>query len=143
RMIVSVDGKPALDVKVGSTAWSDYAADLPLSDGAHALTVRFDNDAVTTTCDRNLLVDRVQLTSVAARPLPGAALYVDPSSQAQPFAGADPLIAKISGQPQAFWFGGWSGDVRTAVDSVVSAASVAGRVAALVAYDIPQRDCGS
>ena len=26
-------------------------------------------------------------------------------------------------QPQAFWFGGWSGDVRTAVGSVVSAAA--------------------
>jgi len=143
RMIVSVDGKPALDVKVGSTAWSDYAADLPLSDGAHALTVRFDNDAVTTTCDRNLLVDRVQLTSVAARPLPGAALYVDPSSQARTASFSDPLLTKIADQPQAFWFGGWSGDVRSAVNSVVTAAAGAGRVPALVAYNIPQRDCGS
>jgi endoglucanase len=143
RMIVSVDGRVALDVKVSATTWTDYAADLPLNDGAHSLAVRFDNDYRTGTCDRNLLVDRVQLTSVAARPLPGAALYVDPHSQAQAFAAGDALIAKIAGQPQAFWFGDWSGDVQSAVGSVVSAAAAAGRVPALVAYDIPQRDCGS
>jgi endoglucanase len=143
RMVVAVDGRTALSVSVGSTQWSDFAADLPLADGPHALTVRFDNDYRSTTCDRNLLVDRVQLTSVAARPLPGAALYVDPASQARSFAAADPLIAKIAGQPQAFWFGDWSGAVQPAVDAVVSAAASAGRVPALVAYDIPQRDCGS
>jgi len=134
RMIVSVDGRTALDVSVKATSWTDYAADLPLDDGLHSLTVRFDNDYRSATCDRNLLVDRVALTSVAARPLPGAALYVDPSSRAN---------AKIAAQPQAFWFGGWSGDVRTAVGSVVSAATTAGRVPVLVAYNIPQRDCGS
>jgi endoglucanase len=134
RMIVSVDGRVAVDVQVGATSWTDYAADLSLADGGHTLTVRFDNDARTATCDRNLLVDRVTLTSIAARPLPGAALYVDPAS---------PANAKIASQPQAFWFGGWNGDARSAVDKVVSAAAAAGRVPVLVAYDIPQRDCGS
>ena len=143
RMIVKVDGATALDVTVGSTSWTDYAADLPLSDGAHAITVRFDNDYLSATCDRNLLVDRVQLTSVAARPLPGASLYVDPYSAAKSYAATDPLIAKIAGQPQAFWFGEWSGDVQRSVNSVVTAADAANRVPALVAYDIPLRDCGS
>ena len=143
RMIVSIDGRVALDVKVTATTWTDYAADLALNDGAHTLTVRFDNDYRTASCDRNLLVDRVQFTSVAARPLPGAALYVDPHSQAQAYAASDTLIAKIAGQPQAFWFGDWSGDVQSAVSAAVSAAAAAGRVPALVAYDIPQRDCGS
>src|SRR5215210_1009481 len=45
RMIVSVDGRVALDTLVGSTTWSDFAADLSLADGPHTLTVRFDNDA--------------------------------------------------------------------------------------------------
>jgi endoglucanase len=134
RMVVSVDGRVALDVKVGSTSWSDYAADVALSDGPHSLAIRFENDYRSAVCDRNLFVDRVLLTSVAARPLPGAALYVDPASHAN---------AKIAAQPQAFWFGGWSADVRTAVSAVVSAAAAAGRVPALVAYNIPQRDCGS
>jgi endoglucanase len=134
RMVVAVDGRTAIDTAVGSTGWTDVAADLALADGPHAVTVRFANDTRTATCDRNLFVDRIVLTSVAARPLPGAVLYADPAS---------PAKAKISGQPQAFWFGGWSGDVRAAVGAVVSAAAAAGRVPALVAYDIPQRDCGS
>ena len=143
RMVVSVDGRVALDTKVGSTSWSDYAADLPLTDGAHTLAVRFANDYLAPGCDRNLIVDRVQLTSVAARPFPGAGLYVDPKSAAQGYASSDALIAKIAAQPQAFWLGDWSGDVRAAVSSVVGAASAAGRVPTLVAYDIPERDCGS
>ena len=134
RMIVSVDGHIALDVNVGATSWTDYAADLPLSDGSHALGVRFDNDFNSATCDRNLLVDSIRLTSVAARPLPGAALYVAPTTGLNP---------KIAAQPQATWFGEWSGDIRTAVNAAVSAAATAGRVPVLVAYDIPQRDCGS
>jgi hypothetical protein len=134
RMTVSVDGRVALDVNVTATSWTDYAADLALNDGSHSLTVRFANDYRSASCDRNLLVDRVTLTSIAARPLPGAALYVDPASHAN---------AKIAAQPQAFWLGGWSGDVRTAAGNVVSAAAAAGRVPTLVAYDIPQRDCGS
>jgi endoglucanase len=151
RMVVAVDGRTALDVQVGATSWTDYAADLPLSDGSHSITVAFTNDALSSSCDRNLFVDRVTLTSVAARPLPGAALYVDPNSQAKAQADAwrtsDPtdaaLLDKIAGQPQAFWLGDWSGDVRSAVDGIVSAAAAQGRVAALVAYDIPLRDCGS
>jgi endoglucanase len=143
RMIVSVDGRVALDVNVSATSWTDYAADLALDDGAHTLTVRFDNDFRNSTCDRNLFVDNVRLTSVAARPLPGAALYVDPHSQAQAYAAGDALIAKIAGQPQAFWFGDWSGNVQNAVGAVTGAAAAASRVPVLVAYDIPQRDCGS
>jgi hypothetical protein len=134
RMTVSVDGRVALDVNVTATSWTDHAADLALNDGSHSLTVRFANDYRSASCDRNLLVDRVTLTSIAARPLPGAALYVDPASHA---------TAKIAAQPQAFWLGGWSGDVRTAAGNIVSAAAAAGRVPTLVAYDIPQRDCGS
>jgi endoglucanase len=47
----------------------------------------------------------------------------------------------IASRPQAFWFGGWNTDVRADVDRVMTAA--AGRVPALVAYNIPQRDCGA
>jgi endoglucanase len=151
RMVVAVDGRTALDVQVGATSWTDYAADLPLADGAHTLTVRFANDYLRTGCDRNLFVDRVQLTSVAARPLPGARLYVDPNTgaaaQANQWRTSDPadaaLLDKIATQPQAAWFGDWSGDVRSAVSAYVSAAAAAGGVPQLVAYDIPERDCGS
>lgn len=49
---------------------------------------------------------------------------------------------KIAGNSQAQWFGGWSGDILTAVGNAVNTASSAGAVPVLVAYNIPQRDCG-
>jgi endoglucanase len=48
---------------------------------------------------------------------------------------------KIASQPQADWFGDWSGDVRSAVASRVSTIATAGALPVLVAYNIPIRDC--
>lgn len=67
----------------------------------------------------------------------GYGLYVNPS------LAADGRPAQITSQPTASWFGGWSGDVRSAVSQIVSAASAQGKLATLVAYNIPGRDCGS
>lgn len=53
------------------------------------------------------------------------------------------LVAKIAAQPQASWYGGWSGDITTAVRNYVDAADRAGAVPLLVAYNVPNRDCGS
>lgn len=82
--------------------------------------------------------------------LPGASLYLDPYSSARKQADlwradrpADAAqMDRIAGTPQAFWLGEWSGDVRATVDGIVSAAARAGTVPVLVAYNIPQRDCG-
>jgi len=52
------------------------------------------------------------------------------------------LVAKIAAQPQASWYGGWSGDIKTVVASYVNAAERAGALALLVAYNVPNRDCG-
>src|SRR5919197_1546088 len=133
RLAVTIDGVPAIDTAVGS-AWNEYAADRSLADGSHALVLR----RVSGSCP--VLVDRVVATSVAARPLPGAALYVDPNSQAR--AAGDPRLEPIASRAQGFWFGGWNADVRADFSRVVGAAAAAGRVPVLVAYDIPQRDCG-
>lgn len=67
----------------------------------------------------------------------GKALYVDPTlaRQGRP--------AAIATQPIASWFGGWNADIKTDVNAVVSAASSQGKLAALIAYNIPKRDCGS
>jgi endoglucanase len=48
---------------------------------------------------------------------------------------------KIASQPQADWFGDWSGDVRSAVSNRVSTITSAGALPVLVAYNIPVRDC--
>lgn len=52
------------------------------------------------------------------------------------------LFGKIAAQPQASWFGGWSGDIATAVGNYVNAAERAGQLPVLVAYNVPNRDCG-
>ncbi len=84
-------------------------------------------------------------------PLAGAKLYVDPYSaakkQADAWRSTRPVDAaqldKIAGRPQGDWFGEWSGDIETAVSNRVGSAAAAGAVPVLVAYNIPQRDCGS
>jgi endoglucanase len=50
---------------------------------------------------------------------------------------------KIAGQPQADWFGDWSGDIQSAVSARVTQIASSGALPILVAYDIPLRDCGS
>jgi endoglucanase len=82
--------------------------------------------------------------------LAGASLYVDENSAARRQADAwkserpsDAMqIEKIARAPQAVWLGEWSGDVRAAANAVVSTATAVGQVPVLVAYNIPQRDCG-
>jgi len=53
------------------------------------------------------------------------------------------LMDRIAQQPMAKWFGGWSGDIRRAVSSVVDQAARQATTPVLVAYNIPNRDCGS
>jgi endoglucanase len=85
-----------------------------------------------------------------ANPFAGIAVYRTPYSNAEnaqrrlektnPAEAA--LVAKIAQQPQASWFGSWSGDIKTAAGNYVDAAERAGQLALLVAYNIPDRDCG-
>ncbi len=77
-------------------------------------------------------------------------LYVDPNSNARKQAdgwrssrSSDAAqMDKIAAQPQSKWFGGWNSDVASDVDKYVSAAAAKSAVPVLVAYNIPQRDCG-
>lgn len=86
----------------------------------------------------------------AGNPLAGAGLYVDPSNHAAQTALAwrttrpadAALMERVGRAPQAVWFGGWNADITTAVASVASTANDLGQLPVLVAYNIPQRDCG-
>ncbi|MEO5953889.1 MAG: glycoside hydrolase family 6 protein, partial [Chloroflexia bacterium] len=86
-----------------------------------------------------------------SNPLSGVKFYVDPLSnakrQADEWRTTKPddakAIDKISTQPQADWMGEWSGKIETAVSARVKAAASSGSVPVLVAYNIPQRDCGN
>ena len=169
RMQLAVDGAVVLTTTVAATTWSAYTAVVALSPGTHTLAVGFTNDHRTAACDRNLRVDRVGVwtatptpttptpttptptTPAASDPLEGRKLYVDPSSdakrQADAWRAARPADAarmdEIANRPQADWFGDWDADVGAAVARRVATVRAAGALPVLVAYDIPQRDCGS
>ena len=51
-------------------------------------------------------------------------------------------LEKIAVEPITDWFGDWNANVESALSSTVDAAAAQGTVAQLVAYDIPERDCG-
>ncbi|MDP8999382.1 MAG: glycoside hydrolase family 6 protein [Myxococcota bacterium] len=52
------------------------------------------------------------------------------------------LLEKIAIQPSAQWMGEWSGDIETAVHNLGKATNAKGTVPVVVAYNIPNRDCG-
>lgn len=52
------------------------------------------------------------------------------------------LIEKIALQPQGKWFGGWSTNINIEVANYVKAAARKGKLPVMVAYNVPNRDCG-
>ena len=87
---------------------------------------------------------------VGVNPIAGAAFWVNPYSNAKKTADswrttrpADAAqMDKIAQNSQAQWFGGWSGDIYSAVSSAVATVIGSGARPVFVAYNIPQRDCG-
>ena len=77
-------------------------------------------------------------------------LYVDPTSPARKQADAwktsrpqdAALLERIASEPTATWIGDWNQNVRRDVDEVVTRATKVGAMPVLVAYNIPERDCG-
>jgi hypothetical protein len=151
RMMVSIDGRVAITRDVTASTWTVYSASIGAADGPHTVTVAFTNDYGSASCDRNLRVDKVTLTGTTPNPFAGAKWFIDPKSNARKQADAWRLsrpadaaqMDKIAGQPQADWFGDWSGDIQSAVSARVTQITNAGALPILVAYDIPLRDCAS
>jgi endoglucanase len=83
-------------------------------------------------------------------PLNGTKFYVNAHSNARQTADAwrttrpadASFMEKIAAQAQAVWFGNWNADVRSDVASAVAAAASVDATPVLVAYNVPQRDCG-
>ena len=78
-------------------------------------------------------------------------LYVDPSEpaaqQARAWRTSRPadaaLMDRIATRPVATWLGDWNPDVRKDAAALATRVRRAGAIPVVVAYDIPQRDCGS
>ena len=87
----------------------------------------------------------------STNPFAGYSLYVEPTgyalSTAASWSSTRPadatLMERIGRTAQAVWFNGWHTDVASATSQYVGAAATAGALPVLVAYNIPQRDCGS
>ena len=87
---------------------------------------------------------------VTGNPILGASLWVDPNSNARVTADAWRVtrasdaasMDKIASNSQAQWFNGSSTDIHAQVSNTVAATTAAGSIPVLVAYNIPQRDCG-
>jgi hypothetical protein len=151
-LTVRISGQDVISIRpVAAATWSDVRVPAALPAGTHSVSVAFTNDARTKTCDRNLRVDRLVLTPTPrVNPFVGAKLWVDPNSnarrQADAWRATRPAEAAamdlIADGSQADWFGDWSGDVRSAVQARVTTITAAGALPLLVAYNIPQRDCG-
>lgn len=83
-------------------------------------------------------------------PFLGIRFYVNPYSQAasaaQEWQGSHPadakLLQKIAQQPTGWWMGEWSGDIEPAVHNLGNATNSQGTVPLVVAYNVPNRDCG-
>src|SRR5687768_13058555 len=72
---VVVDGTEVMSEVVDSTAWTHYVARTSLPAGAHTVEIHYPNDHyVTSSCDRNLMVDEVSLIPKSAS---GARLFAD------------------------------------------------------------------
>ncbi|QRK10907.1 right-handed parallel beta-helix repeat-containing protein [Archangium violaceum] len=67
RMTVLLNGAQVLQTSVTSTSWTSYVARLPSPvSGSATIDIRFDNDLyVSTSCDRNLRLDRVEFLAPA------------------------------------------------------------------------------
>ncbi|MFC8719457.1 glycoside hydrolase family 6 protein [Kitasatospora sp. NPDC057198] len=81
---------------------------------------------------------------------PDTQFYKDPTSQAVRWAAANPgdyrapvISKRIASQAQGIWFANYRPDTVTSdVRTITSAAAQSGQVPVLVAYMIPNRDCG-
>lgn len=87
---------------------------------------------------------------VTGNPFEGAQFFVPPYTNADQarrrLVGVNPqeasLIAKIADTPSARWIGEWSGEPKSAVGNAVRAAAKHNAIVLLIAYNIPNRDCG-
>lgn len=52
------------------------------------------------------------------------------------------VLEKIAAQPTGVWIGEWSGDIETAVHNLGKATNARGMVPVVIAYNVPNRDCG-
>lgn len=150
RLAVTLDRQPLQIVRVRGGAWRSYALVISLASGSHKLALRALRAGAACTRVMVRQIQAIPATSPGANPFAGQTLWVNPDTSAQrqvdswratrPADAAE--IAKIASRPQAVWFGDWTTDPRGDVSEAVNAAAAAGALPVLVAYNLPNLDCG-
>lgn len=154
HMKVHVGGNVVGEVDVDTEAWAPYPFTLTPKAGKADVKIEFTNDGTDSDGgDRNLYVDKLAISENcdgagngaggggngdATNPFAGKTIWNDGASPACGGKGSEPLLDKICSNPQGSWITG--GDARGAVSSIVGKAGSA--IPVLVAYNIPNRDCG-
>jgi endoglucanase len=73
--------------------------------------------------------------------------YSDVATSASAWASSNPTdsaaMNRLASTPMADWLGDFSGNVQVAANDYVSNAAAVGQIPVMVAYNIPERDCGS
>jgi endoglucanase len=155
---VHVGGNVVGEGDVNTDAWAPYPFKLTPSAGSADIKLEFTNDGTDDSGgDRNLYVDKIAISencngsgdgggggsagggsTDTTNPFAGTPIFNDGGSQACSGKGSEPLLDKICSNPQGSWING--GDARGAVSSIVGKAGSS--IPVLVAYNIPNRDCG-
>ncbi len=131
----------------GTNSPAQAAAPQPSSLAASA------NSANSSAATVNATASATSTTAVPAATPPAAprssSLYVYPDTSAavdtrawMAQRGYDPGLQRVIDTPMAAWYGGWTANIRAVVNGYVTAATQVGKLPVLVAYNIPNRDCG-
>jgi fibronectin type 3 domain-containing protein len=62
-MVLAMDGATVFTASVTAGSWTNYSAAKNVSAGSHTFTISYTNDFKSTTCDRNLRVDSLTVSS--------------------------------------------------------------------------------
>lgn len=137
-------GLPHKEVAVDVSSWNWN------SDGRYMVTYIARNLKGNEIARKSFTVNVSSITGVSSKPLVNEVLYRAPDSsaamQANVWRADRPMDAgqmdKLASLPASKWFGGWNNDVQSDSQSYTLTAAKAGALPVLVAYNIPQRDCG-
>lgn len=172
HMIVRVGGKVAGETDVTSDIWSSYKVAASVEAGSHPIEIEFTNDAMEGGADRNLYVDRVELSeSCTGGPGPGPGPASGGSGGTQAIDATNPFSTPLfveADSPAASAVSGLRNSGNTAdaelLNKIASSpqatwiggwsgdptgavsgalASASGQLRVLVAYNIYNRDCGN
>jgi endoglucanase len=150
RLVLTLDRHVLGTQRIRGRAWRDYSLGATFPSGSHTLLLRTVRAGAV--CAKVMVrqITTIPAPAPGANPFAGQTLWNDPDSSAQrqvdAWRSSRPAdaaqIEKIASHARADWFGDWTTDPRGDVSQAVGEAAAAGQLPVLVAYDLPNLDCG-